>query len=99
MPFDQSAAVVVGTIKDGQAYLSNDKRDIYSEFSLPIQEVIKTGDDPFLRAGDSIAIERPGGAIRLPSGKILIRASKDNAMPTKNGTSYSSNTTPTPKTS
>jgi hypothetical protein len=81
MPFSQSDAVVVGTIKDGQAYLSNDKRDIYSEFGTTIQEVIKTPTAPYLRLDDTITIERQGGTVRLPSGKVLIRAWKDNSMP------------------
>jgi hypothetical protein len=31
MPFDASDAVVVGTVNAGQAYLSNDRRNIYSD--------------------------------------------------------------------
>jgi hypothetical protein len=41
MPFSHSDAVVVGNITSGQAYLSNDKRDVYSEFQIIIQEVLK----------------------------------------------------------
>lgn len=81
MPFGQSDAVVVGTVRDGQAYLSNDKRDIYTEFNIGVQEVIKTPNAPYLRAGDTIVIERNGGAIRLSSGKVLIRGAKDYSMP------------------
>ena len=81
MPFANSDAVVVGEIKDGQAYLSNDKRDIYTEFNVAVQEVIKTPNSPFLWSGDTVAIERNGGAVSLPSGKILIRAANDYSMP------------------
>jgi hypothetical protein len=81
MPFDQSEVVVVGLIKSGQAHLSNDKRDIYSEFDLSVQEVIKNQKFPYLQTGETIAVERHGGAVQLPSGKVLIRGAKDYSMP------------------
>jgi hypothetical protein len=41
MPFNQSDAVVFGSIASGQAFLTNDKRAIYSEFKLNVQEALK----------------------------------------------------------
>jgi hypothetical protein len=81
MPFNQSDGVVVGSIASGQAYLSNDKRDIYSEFKFTVQEALKVPSARYIQAGDSIDVERQGGAIRLPSGKVLIRGFKDFSMP------------------
>jgi hypothetical protein len=81
MPFDASDAVVVGTVTAGQSYFSNDKRVIYSEFKLKLQEIIQNSDTVYLRANDSIDIQRKGGAIRLPSGKILTRALRADSMP------------------
>src|SRR5437016_1195820 len=85
LPVEQSDAVVIGKITSGQAYLSNDKRNVYSEFRTAIQEVIKTPNAPFLRAGDSIAIERQGGAIKLPSGKVILRGAAAQSMPLVGG--------------
>lgn len=81
MPFDASDAVVVGTVTAGQSYLSNDKRDIYSEFKVNLQEIIKNSDTVYLRANLSIDIQRKGGAIRLPSGKVLTRSVRADSMP------------------
>jgi hypothetical protein len=81
MPFNQSDAVVFGSIASGQAFLTNDKRAIYSEFKLNVQEALKVPTSRYIQAGDSIDVEREGGAIRLPSGKVLIRGSKDYSMP------------------
>src|SRR6266404_379586 len=36
-----SDSIVVGTVIGGQSYLSNDKHNIYSEFKITLQEVIK----------------------------------------------------------
>jgi hypothetical protein len=81
MPFNQSDGVVVGTIASGQAYLSNDKRDLYSEFKVAVQEALKVPSAHYIRSADSIDVVRQGGAIRLPSGKVLIRGFKDFSMP------------------
>jgi hypothetical protein len=81
MPFGGSDAVVTGTITAGQAYLSNDKQNIYSEFKLKLQEIVKAPNHSFVRAGDSIDIQRKGGAIRLPSGKVLVKGMLEDSMP------------------
>jgi hypothetical protein len=81
MPFDISDAVVVGKITAGQAYLSNDKRNIYSEFRFSVDEVIKTPTAPYLRVGESIDIERSGGVVKLPSGKVILRGAVADSMP------------------
>ena len=73
MPFAGSDAVAIGTVTAGQAYLSNGKRELYSEFKFSLKEVIKNPQPPYLRTGDAIDIQRRGGAIRLPSGKLLTR--------------------------
>lgn len=85
MPFGGSDAVLIGTITAGQAHLSNDKRNVYSEFTVLIQEVIKTPTAPYLRVGDSIDIEGSGGAIRLPSGKVIVRGAATDSMPLVGG--------------
>ena len=80
MPF-ASSDVVVGTVSAAQTHFSNDRRDIYSEFKITIQDVVKTSANPYLRVGNSVDIQRPGGAVRLPSGKVLTRAVYANSMP------------------
>jgi len=81
LPFDTSDAVVVGLVKTGQAYLSNDKRRIYSEFSVELRDVIKSPTGPYLIAGDLIDVQREGGRLKLPSGKVLVRGATANSMP------------------
>jgi hypothetical protein len=81
MPFDASDAVVVGTVTARQSDLSNDKRDIYSEFKVKLQDIIQNSDTVYLRTSDSIDIQRKGGGIRLPSGKVLTRSVLADSMP------------------
>jgi hypothetical protein len=62
--------------------LSDDRRDIYSEFTVSVQEVSTISSaERHIQSGDSVAVERHGGAVRLPSGKVLRRALRDFSMP------------------
>jgi hypothetical protein len=81
LPFGHSDAVVVGKVTSGQTHLSNDKRDIYCEFEVTVQEALKVPGALSIQANETIDIERQGGAVRLPSGKVLLRGSKDYSMP------------------
>jgi signal peptidase I len=81
MPFAASDAVAIGIVTSGQAYLSNDKRDLYSEFKCSLSEVIKNPRAPYLRTGDAVDIQRRGGAVRLPSDKVLTRGADWESMP------------------
>jgi hypothetical protein len=61
--------------------LSDDKRDIYSEFKVSVQEARTVSSARHIQSADSVDVQRYGGAIRLPSGKVLIRALRDFSMP------------------
>jgi hypothetical protein len=81
-PFSLSDSVIVGQVTAGQAYLSDDKRDIYSEFNVSVQQARTISSaERHIQSGDSVVAQRHGGAIRLPSGKVLFRALRDYSMP------------------
>jgi hypothetical protein len=81
-PFSHSDSLIVGRVTAGQAYLSDDKRDIYSEFNVSVQEARTISSaERHIQSGDSVVVQRYGGAIRLPSGKVLFRALGDFSMP------------------
>lgn len=73
IPVADSDAVIIGEVVNAQAYLSNDKTRVYSEFTVRISDVLKGGSDGTLYAGAQIDAERPGGRVRFLSGKILQR--------------------------
>jgi len=70
IPVSASDVVVVGTISDARAHVSEDKNSVYSEFTVTVKEVVKNGTGSYLGAGDSITLERKGGRVRYPSGHI-----------------------------
>ena len=73
LPASQSGVIVVGQVTNAQAFLSEDKTNIYSEFTVTINEILKNNSSLALTPGSSIATVRTGGALRFPSGKIIQR--------------------------
>ena len=68
LPINESDLVVIGEITDANAFLSNNKRNVYSEFSFRISEVLKK-DDKGVSKGDSISVDREGGYVQYDNGK------------------------------
>jgi hypothetical protein len=69
LPVNRSCAVVIGEVLGAQAYLSNDKTGVYSEFNIRVDKVLKNASAS-LATGKDIVVERPGGRVRFPSGHV-----------------------------
>lgn len=80
-PVAQSAAIAIGQITDARAYLSEDGTNIYSEFSIQVDEILKNDFLNPLATGGSLIAERQGGRVRLPSGKIVTSRVNHQDMP------------------
>lgn len=70
LPTAQSSAIIVGEVVGSTAHLSEGKTNVYSEFTVRVEEVIKNDGAEPITVGDSILTERPGGRIRTPSGHV-----------------------------
>lgn len=81
LPVEEANVIVTGEITAAQAYLSNDKTNVYSEFTLRINEVLKNGSGEPLTAGNFIEMEREGGRVKLPSGEVFWYAIETERMP------------------
>lgn len=81
IPVAQSDVVLIGEITAAQAYLSDDKTGIYSEFTVRAGEVLKNDGNASLYPGSIITAERFGGAVRFPSGAIQRYTTRNQRMP------------------
>jgi len=73
LPVNQSDAIVIGEATNARTFLSNDKKGVYTEFTLRVDEVLKSPDSA-LALGDTLCVDRPGGFVRYSDGhKILYR--------------------------
>jgi hypothetical protein len=85
LPASKSDAVIIGEVTEGKAYLSEDKTNVYSEFTVRIEEILKNTTSVPLASGASITTVRPGGAVRFPSGKIIQRGFGGRPFPVIKG--------------
>jgi len=79
IPVEKAAAIVVGTVTHAQAYLSNDKTGVYSSFAVSIDEILKNPGN--LAVGISIEVEREGGRVKFPSGRVHLYLISEQDMP------------------
>ncbi|HEX8398800.1 MAG TPA: hypothetical protein VF644_15310 [Pyrinomonadaceae bacterium] len=81
IPAASSTTILVGEITSSQAFLSEDKVSIYSEFDINISEILKNESKESLKVGNKITVSRGGGAVRMPSGKIIQNLFGGKPMP------------------
>jgi hypothetical protein len=81
IPTAKSSAVVIGTVTKSEAHLTKDKTAIYSEFSVVVDTVIKNDMECPIVPEREITFERNGERVRMPSGKIIISATRRQNMP------------------
>jgi hypothetical protein len=70
LPVMQSNAVVIGEVIAAQAYLSPDQTGVYSEFNIQVEDVLKNDGLEGLAPACQIDLEREGGRVRFPSGRV-----------------------------
>jgi hypothetical protein len=68
LPVAMSDLIIEGRVTDSNAFLSDDKTGIYSEFTVSVQDVFKSSAS--VQKHDVITTERYGGRVRFPSGQI-----------------------------
>lgn len=78
-PTEQAAAVVIGTVTDAQAYLSNDKTGVYSAFTVLVDEILKNPGN--LSVGNLVEAEREGGRVKFRSGRVHLYMVSEQDMP------------------
>jgi hypothetical protein len=68
-PTDFTDTIILGTIQSAQPYLSNDRRSVYTEYTVRVDEKIAEVI-PLIR-GDTLFMGEMGGIGRLPDGRVL----------------------------
>jgi hypothetical protein len=70
LPVYGSDAVVLGEVKDAQAFLSNDKSGVYSEFTVQVEQVFKDDTNASISLGSLVSTARIGGNVRYSRERI-----------------------------
>lgn len=80
LPVSQSTAVIIGEVINAQAFLSNDKSGVYSEFSIRVEEIFKDSAQVISNGGVIIA-EREGGRVRFAPDDVELYTIDGQGMP------------------
>lgn len=70
LPVGQSAVVVVGSVRSAAGHMSSNKKKVYSEFIIDVEDVLKNDTGKKMSPGKSFDADRVGGRVRFPSGKV-----------------------------
>jgi hypothetical protein len=81
LPAAQSDAIVIGEIVGAQAFLTEDKTDVVSEFRIDVKEILKENLVAPFSVGDSFDVLRSGGGVRFPSGKVIRYGHEGKPLP------------------
>jgi hypothetical protein len=73
LPVSESDAIVRGTVTNARAQLSADRTNVYSEFAVRVERTFKQPEGPRLEPGSTITVLRDGGAVRFPTGVMVVR--------------------------
>lgn len=67
IPIKESELIVIGKVLDAYAHLSNNKKTVYSEFTIHIDEVLKDTNGN-IKQDSSITVDREGGFVEYING-------------------------------
>lgn len=85
LPVARSAAIFIGNVVGAEAHLSPDKTAVFSEFSFQIESIVKSDPKRNVEVGETISVERSGGRVRMPSGKLVVSWTNNQNMPKVGG--------------
>ena len=80
LPIAQSTFVVLGRVTGAEAHLSENKKNVYSEFKVLLEKVYKTANSSTVE-GTEITVDRVGGFVRYPKGQTVLYRLSGMNMP------------------
>ncbi|MBA2333909.1 MAG: hypothetical protein H0V90_03120 [Blastocatellia bacterium] len=81
IPTEESDLIVTGRIAGVTAHLSNDKRGVYSEFTVKVDQVPKNIVPIDIERGSLITVDRAGGVVRYPNGQTVLYLDSEDGLP------------------
>lgn len=85
IPVAESCLVMVGTVTGARAFLSNEKKGIYTEYAVNIERILKADRERKLMPGDVVTADRAGGVVRYSTGQKILYELAGLNFPATNG--------------
>ena len=84
IPVKESELIVIGTVLEAAAHLSNNKKTVYSEFTVQIDEILRDTTGNIKKEG-SVTVDREGGFVEYINGMRRFHAVGALGMPRVDG--------------
>lgn len=78
-PTEESVLIVVGEVVMANAFLSNDRECVYTEFTIRIDELLKNSSGNV--NPKKVIADREGGVVVYPNGQRLLYQSSERGLP------------------
>ena len=80
LPVAESAYIILGRVTAAEAHLSENKKNVYSDFKVVVEKVFKTARSSVFE-GTEITVDRIGGFVKYPNGRSVLYRISDMNMP------------------
>jgi hypothetical protein len=80
LPVRESDYIVIGSVTAAEAHLSENKKNVFSEFTVSVSKVFKTANSSIIE-GSEIAVNRIGGFVKYPNGQTVLYRISGSNMP------------------
>jgi len=83
LPVATSTYILLGKVTNAEAHLSENKKNVYSDFTVSVEKVFKTADSSII-PGSEVSVDRIGGYVKYPDGRTLLYRFASTNMPATN---------------
>lgn len=80
LPVAKSDIVLIGVVGETKANLSENKRNVFSEFTVAVETVLKSNDLQ-AKQGSVLTVDRMGGFVTYPNGQTVLYRISGMYMP------------------
>lgn len=81
LPIIASNIILIGDVLEAHAYLSSDRTNVYSEFTINIVEILKNAHAVPVYTEQKLVVERVGGIVQYPDGQKVLYRIMEQGMP------------------
>lgn len=79
-PVANSDIILIGVVGETKAHLSENKRNVFSEFIVAVETVLKTSNQQ-VKEGAVLTVDRMGGVVKYPNGQTVLYRRAGMYMP------------------
>lgn len=80
LPIADSTLIISGRVSGAEAHISQNKKNVYSEFTVLVEKVFKSSNGSVVE-GTEVRVDRTGGFVKYPNGHAVLYRISGTDMP------------------